>query len=132
SRLRGACVRTTRSGRGLPGRDERLRASRRRGELMSLNEQQRTYARRSPLPSSVIAKNLGVNVELVDAARGAGMLAPTLTVGDLKRLLEHQPDWRPVIIGHDEWYLNLHALTLDDEQTAIVMEARDDFDTRQW
>lgn len=57
---------------------------------------------------------------------------PTLTVGDLRRLLAEQPEDRPVIVGSDQWYLNATALTLDDEQTAIVIETRDDFSTRQW
>lgn len=57
---------------------------------------------------------------------------PTLTVGELRTLLAEQPADRPVIVGHGPWYLNIDDLTLDDEQHAIVIETRNDFDTRQW
>jgi hypothetical protein len=57
---------------------------------------------------------------------------PTITVGELRTLLTQQPADRPIIVGSDQRYLNVTGLTLDDEQLAIVIETRDDFDTHQW
>jgi hypothetical protein len=58
----------------------------------------------------------------------------TATVGQLKAWLATQADDRPVIVGTAEWYLNVTGVseTSDDEAYALVVETRDDFDTRQF
>lgn len=56
----------------------------------------------------------------------------TMTVGQLLEALDGQPADRPVIIGTQDWYLNLRAVNDSDEQHAIVIESADDYDTRQW
>lgn len=64
---------------------------------------------------------------------------PTITAGEMRRLLEGMPDDRPITIydhGRD-WWLNIDGFQDnynpdgDGEPSAMFM-ARDDFDTRQW
>jgi hypothetical protein len=84
--------------------------------------------------------DVGEAIELADRFGGAVVgpnvidNRPTLTVGQLVAVLAGLPPDRPVIVGTDTWYRNIDGVTIGDpaEAVAVVLETRDDFDSRQW
>lgn len=59
---------------------------------------------------------------------------PTITVGEVRRLLEGMADDRPITILQPDgsWWLNIDRFQDSDEEPSAMFGTRDDFDTRQW
>lgn len=50
------------------------------------------------------------------------VIAALLTVADLDR---------PMTVGHDDWWLNVDGVNDHPDNLTVILETRDDFDTRQ-
>jgi hypothetical protein len=62
-----------------------------------------------------------------------GAILPTMTVAQLRAALEGQPGDRYVIAFGAMDYLNIKGVEdPDEEDSALVLNLSDDFDTRQW
>lgn len=61
---------------------------------------------------------------------------PTLTVGDLKKIIKDMDDSTHVVIRDDknDWWLNVGSLDvpIEDELFTLTLNPKDNFDTRQF